>query len=330
MKKNIMILATGGTIAGCAPCSEEALAYTAGVISIDQLITEIPALAKLANIDCEQIVQIDSTDMTIEIWLRLAQRTNELLSREDIDGIVITHGTDTLEETAYFLNLVVKSTKPVILVGAMRPATAMSTDGPKNLYSAVALAASDRSVNKGVLVCLNDTINSSRDVTKTNTSLQDTFKAPELGYLGYIQGFEPHFYRIPARKHTLAAEFSLKGVDKLPQVDIIFAYTGYNAAMVRAAVADGAKGIIHAGMGNGGMSQAMKEELREIARQGILVVRSTRVASGIVSRNSAVQDDECGFVVADSLNPQKARILLMLALTKANNPKEIQRMFWEY
>lgn len=330
MKKNIVILATGGTIAGRAASSENTLSYTSGVVAIEQLIAAIPEIQKLATVTGEQIAQIDSTDMNEAIWLKLAKRTNELLASGTVDGVVITHGTDTLEETAYFLNLTVKSGKPVVLVGAMRPATAISTDGPKNLYSAVALAASEKSQDKGVLVCLNDTINYSRDVTKTNTSLQDTFKTPELGYLGYIQDSQPHFYRIPDRKHTLHTEFFIDGLTSLPPVEIIYSYAGYSADMAQAAAAAGAKGIIHAGMGNGGMSQTVKEALSEISRQGVIVVRSSRVASGIVTRNGAVQDDECGFVVADTLDPQKARVLLMLALTRTADPGEVQRMFWEY
>lgn len=328
--KNIVIIATGGTIAGCASCSEETLSYTSGVVSIDTLIKQIPSLQKIASITSEQFDQIDSSDMSLAIWIKLTKRINELLCKPSVDGIVITHGTDTLEETAYFLNLVVESTKPVVIVGAMRPSTAISTDGPKNLYDGVVLAASEQAIGKGVLVCLNDTINSSRDVTKTNTSLQDTFKAPELGCLGYIQGTSPYFYRFPARNHTIDTEFTIADCTQLPQVDILYAYADYNATMAKAAVAAGAKGLVHAGMGNGGMSKLMKETLMELSRQGIVIVRSSRVMSGIVTRNGAVDDDQCGFVAADSLNPQKARVLLMLALTKTNDPEEIQKMFWRY
>ena len=328
--KNIVVLATGGTIAGRAACSEETLSYTSGVIPIEKLIIQIPPLKKIANITSEQIAQIDSSDMSIGIWLKLAKRVNELLCKPSVDGIVITHGTDTLEETAYFLNLVVKSDKPVVLVGAMRPSTAMSTDGPKNLYDGIALATSEQAIGKGVLVCLNDTINYSRDVTKTNTSLPDTFKSPEIGYLGYIQGSVPYFYRFPARKHTNDTEFNVAGLTTLPHVDILYAYADYDATMAKAAVAAGAKGLIHAGMGNGGMSKPMKETLAEFSRQGIVIVRSSRTISGIVTRNNAVNDDKYGFVVADSLSPQKARVLLMLALAKTNNVRKIQEMFWTY
>jgi L-asparaginase len=330
MKKKIAIIATGGTIAGTAVSSTQIGYYQPAVLPISDLIGEIPALAALADVSGEQLTQIDSADMTHAIWLALARRINALLDTDETDGIVVTHGTDTMEETAYFLNLVVKSDKPVVMVGALRPANAMSTDGPMNLYNAVALAAHPAAVGKGVLVSLNDTINASRDVTKTNTSLQDAFKAPELGYLGYIQGATPYFYRIPARKHTAGTEFDLAGLTDLPHVDIIYAHVNSSPLLAQAAVATGAKGLVYAGVGNGGMSETMREALTQIAGQNVIIVRSTRVSSGIVTRNAAVNDDRCNFIVADTLNPQKARVLLMLALTKTTAPAEIQRMFWEY
>jgi len=330
MKKNILIIGTGGTIAGTSSCGTDTLAYTSAVLTIDSLITEIPALATIANVTGEQISQVDSCDMSHDIWLRLAKRINELLARDTIDGIVVTHGTDTLEETAYFLNLVVKSEKPVVIVGAMRPATAISTDGPMNLYNAVVLAASQQAIGHGVLVCLNDTINYSRDVTKTNTALQDTFKSPELGYLGYIQGTTPSFYRFPARKHTVNTEFDITELMELPLVEIVYSYVNSSHMMIDAAPSAGIRGLIYAGLGNGSMSESMQTSLCNCAQQGVIIVRSSRVGSGIVTRNGSVNDDACNFIVADSLNPQKARVLLLLALTITNDPHEIQRMFWEY
>lgn len=330
MKKHIIILGTGGTIAGTATGNTETLEYESAAMAVDELISLLPALRKIANVTGEQITQIDSADMTGEIWLLLATRINELLANEQVDGIVVTHGTDTLEETAYFLNLAVKSDKPVVLVGAMRPATAISTDGPMNLFNAVSLAASDEAFGQGVLVCLNDTINSSRDVTKTNTSLQDTFKAPELGYLGYIQRGRPYFYRQESRKHTIHTEFNTTGLAKLPQVEIIYGYVDCNSYLVEAAVKAGAEGLVFAGVGNGSMSAAMENAFAEAQRKGIAVVRSTRVSSGIVTRNGAVDDDYYDFVVSDTLNPQKARILLILALTRTKDPQAIQHMFWQY
>lgn len=330
MKKNIVILATGGTIAGQSSSSVETSRYQSAVLSIEALIEAIPILSDIATISCEQIAQIDSVDMNHAIWLKLADRINSLLASDQVDGIVVTHGTDTMEESAYFLNLVVKSPKPVVLVGALRPSNAMSSDGPMNLYNAVALASHKETVGKGVLVSLNDTINCSRDVTKTNTALQDAFKAPELGYLGYIHSGKPYFYRIPARKHTYQSEFTVAGLTDLPPVEILYSHVNSNPSLAQAAVTAGAKGIIYAGLGNGGMSESMKTALADISKQGIIIVRSTRVSSGIVTRNSAVSDDDYNFVASDTLDPQKARILLMLALTKTSNTQEIQQLFDEY
>lgn len=330
MKKNIVIIGTGGTIAGKASCSTETLCYTSAMVSIDNLIQEVPEIYSIANVTGEQISQVDSGDMTCDLWLALALRINEMLATSDVDGIVITHGTDTLEETAYLLHLVVKSEKPVVLVGAMRPFSAMSADGPMNLYKAVTLAASDAAIGKGVLVSLNNTINCGRDVTKTNTLLQDSFQSPDVGYLGYLQGGEPHFYRLPARKHTISSSFDVTKLTELPQVEIIYGYLNSSPLLAEAAVKTGAKGIVYAGIGNGSMSKNVRDALSNLAKQGIVIVRSTRVASGIVTRNGAVDDDLYNFVASDTLSPQKARILLMLALTKTNNPTVIQRMFWEY
>lgn len=330
MKKNVVIIGTGGTIAGKASSSTETLSYTSAVVSIDNLIQEVPEINSIANVTGEQISQVDSGDMTCDIWLALASRINEMLANSDVDGIVVTHGTDTLEETAYFLHLVVRSEKPVVLVGAMRPFTAMSADGPMNLYKAVTLAASNEAIGKGVLVSLNDTINCGREVTKTNTLLQDSFQAPDVGYLGYIQGKIPYFYRLPARKHTISSEFDLTKLRELPQVEIIYGYLNSSPVLAEAAVKAGAKGIVYAGLGNGSMSKNVKDVLSNLAKQGIVIVRSTRVGSGIVTRNGAVDDDFYNFVASDTLSPQKARILLMLALTQTNNSTEIQRMFWDY
>jgi L-asparaginase len=330
VNKNIVILGTGGTIAGTATCNTETLEYTSAAIAVTELIALLPALNKVANVTGEQIAQIDSADMTQELWLLLAKRINELLASNQVDGIVVTHGTDTLEETAYFLNLVIKSEKPVVVVGAMRPATAISTDGPMNLYNAVSLAASNEAFGHGVMVCLNDTINSSRDVTKTNTLLQDTFKAPELGYLGYIQRGQPYFYRLASRKHTIHSEFDVDGLTSLPPVDIIYGYVDCKDFLVEAAVQAGVKGLVFAGVGNGSMSATLEKAFAKVQRKGIVVVRSTRVSNGIVTRNGAVDDDHYNFVVSDTLNPQKARILLMLSLTRTQDPQEIQHMFWRY
>jgi L-asparaginase len=213
----------------------------------------------------------------------------------------------------------------------MRPSTAISADGPINLFNAVILAGSEEAVGKGVLVALNDQINAAREVTKNNTSTADTFRTPELGFLGYMQGNKPYFYRQSTRRHTADSEFDVSNLDVLPQVDIVYGYANMNRVAVDAFVAAGAKGIVHAGVGDGSLARpAVEPALDEARKKGVVIVRSSRVGNGIVARNGEAKDDEHDFVVSDTLNPQKARILLMLALTKTSDTKEIQRMFYTY
>ena len=327
---NVVILATGGTIAGTGASSTTTVGYTAATVGVQSLIQAVPELAKVAKVTGEQVFQIASENMSNEHWLTLAKRVNVLLAQPNVDGIVITHGTDTLEETAYFLDLVVKSRKPVVLVGAMRPSTALSADGPINLYNAVLLAASLDAAGKGVLVVMNDQIQAARDVTKTNTSTLDAFRTPELGMLGYIQGSKPFFYRASTRKHTLDTEFDVSNLTALPMVEIVYGYANVGPVAVDAFVAAGAKGIIHAGVGDGSLAAKVLPALKAARQKGAIVVRASRVGQGILARNGEANDDELDFVAADTLNPQKARILLMLALTKTASTRDIQRMFYTY
>ena len=327
---NVMILATGGTIAGSGANSTTTVGYTAAKVGVDALIDAVPEIKKVANVKGEQVFQIASESMTNDHWLKLAKRVNALLAQSDVDGIVITHGTATLEETAYFLDLTVKSNKPVVMVGAMRPATAISADGPINIYNAVLLAGSKDAVGKGVMIAMNDEISAARDVTKTNTSLTNTFRTSELGLLGYMQDNAPHFYRQSLRKHTTESEFDVSNLDKLPDVDIIYGYANINPIALDAFVAHGDKGIVFASVGDGSVGAGIKPSLIETRKKGVIVVRSSRVGNGIVARNGEANDDELDFVVSDTLNSQKARILLMLALTKTTDTKAIQKMFYTY
>jgi L-asparaginase len=328
---NVTIIATGGTIAGTGATSTTTVGYEAAKVGVERLIEAVPELKKVANVKGEQIYQIASENMDNAHWLQLAKRVNQVLAQPDVDGVVITHGTDTIEETAYFLDLTVKSDKPVVIVGAMRPSTAISADGPMNLYNAVILAGSKEAVGKGVLVCMNDQINAGREVTKTNTSDLDTFRTPELGFLGYMQDNKPHFYREPLRKHTTHSEFDISNLDVLPRVDIVYGYANMDPTALNAFVAAGAKGIVHAGVGDGSLVRpGVEAALVEARKKGVLIVRSSRVGNGIVARNGEANDDELDFVVSDTLNPQKARILLMLALTKTTDSKAIQQMFYTY
>lgn len=328
-QKNIVVIATGGTISGAGD-SAVGSKYSAAKIGIEQVIKNTPSLAKLANVTAEQLIQISSQDLDNVTWLKIAHRVNELLNKGSVDGVVITHGTDTMEETAYFLNLVVKSKKPVVLVGSMRPSTSSSADGALNLYNAVALAASDVAARKGVLVMMNDEIFAARDVTKTSTINVASFKSNTSGAIGYVYYGKAEIYYDPLRVHTFATEFKVKKLADLPKVDIIYAHVNQDASVVDHLVKGGAKAIIVAGVGDGNVNKETLQKLIEARKNGVLIVRSSRVGTGIVVPNVEFSDDELGFVTADNLSPQKARILAMLALTKTESLKKIREIFNKY
>jgi L-asparaginase len=327
-KPNIVILATGGTIAGAGASGTQS-SYTSGAVTIDAMLAAVPGIRDLANIKGEQISNVGSQDMSFDIMLTLAKRINELLAG-DVDGVVVTHGTDTMEETAYFLNLTVKSDKPVVLVGSMRPSTAVSADGPLNLYEAVAVASDPRSKGRGVLVVMNDWIHAAHSLTKTSTTDVQTFMSPLRGVVGVSAYGKNDFYNSPVWKHTKASEFDVSNVTKLPRVDIVFACADMSPDLIDASVNNGAKGIVIAGVGNGNMNKASVEAAGKAAKKGVVVVRSSRVAMGLVGRNVEVNDDELGLVASDELNPQKARILLSLALLKSRTTPQIQDLFYTY
>jgi L-asparaginase len=328
-KKNIVILATGGTIAGAAASGTQS-AYTSGAVTIDAMLKAVPGIEKLANIKGEQISNVGSQDMSFEIMLKLAKRINELLSTPAVDGIVITHGTDTMEETAYFLNLTVKSDKPVVMVGSMRPSTAVSADGPLNLYNAVAVAADPKAKDRGVLVVMNDQIHAAHSLTKTSTTSVQTFMSPLRGVVGVTAYGKDDWYNTPPWKHTSQSEFDISNVTKLPRVDIVFADADMEPDLIDASVNAGAKGIVIAGVGNGNMNKASVEAAERAVKKGVVVVRSSRVATGMVDRNVEVNDDQLGFIASDELNPQKSRILLSLVLLKPESTSQIQEMFRTY
>ena len=328
-KANVVILATGGTIAGAAASGTQA-AYTSGAVTIDAMIAAVPGMTNMANIKGEQISNVGSQDMSFEIMLKLAKRINELQKVSDVDGIVVTHGTDTMEETAFFLNLVVKGDKPVVMVGSMRPSTAVSADGPLNLYNAVGVAVDPNARGRGVLVVMNDWIHAAHSLTKTSTTAIQTFMSPLRGVVGVATYGKNDFYNSPQWKHTSASEFDVTDVNKLPRVDIIFACADMPPDLIDASVANGAKGIVIAGVGNGNMNKASLEAAARAVKKGVVVVRSTRVATGTVGRNVEVNDDEMGFVASDELNPQKARLLLSLALLKQRSNAELQNLFTTY
>jgi len=325
----IAVLATGGTIAGAAATNVQA-GYTSGQVGVEQLIAAVPEAKKLANLRGEQISNIGSQDMNDEVWLKLANRVNALVTMPEVSGVVITHGTDTIEETAYFLNLVVKSKKPVVMTAAMRPATALSADGPLNFFNAVAVAANKDAAGRGVLVVLNDWIHGAASLTKTSTTAVQTFLSPQSGLIGTVAYGDIEFFRAPIGKHTADSEFSLSGVTALPRVDIIMAHENMDGALIDAAVTAGAKGIVIAGVGNGNLTQSAVNALAAQAKKGIVCVRASRVVTGRVGRNVELDDDKLGFVASLDKNPQKARVLLRLALLQPRNVKDVQRIFDEY
>jgi L-asparaginase len=326
----VWIFATGGTIAGQGATSTSLTEYKPGILG-EQLVAGVPEIKQVARIQVEQIANVSSPDITIAHWMTLAGRINTVLRERDVVGVVVTHGTNTLEETAYFLNLTVKTDKPVVVVGAMRPATAISADGPLNLLNAVRTAVSPDARGKGALV-LNDEINGARDATKTNTYRVETFKAPELGLLGYVDGDRVAFYRSSTKRHTMQSEFDVAALKELPKVDILYSYVQPSAALIKGLLADGVRGIVFAGTGAGLISTAEREALTPALIAPVesrpVFVRSNRTGNGrVVGRDDY---DKMGMIPADNLNPQKARILLMLALTKTRDPREILRMFNEY
>ena len=325
----VVVLATGGTIAGAAASDVQA-AYTSGQVGVQQLLAAVPQSKKLAVLRGEQISNIGSQDMNDEVWLKLARRVNELTASPEVAGVVITHGTDTIEETAYFLNLVIRSSKAVVLTAAMRPSTALSADGPLNFYNAVAVAANNASAGRGVLVVVNDWIHGASSLTKTSTTAVQTFLSPLSGLIGTVAYGDVDFYRGPVGRHTVETEFSVDGVTALPRVDIVMAHENMDGALIDAAVAAGAKGVVVAGVGNGNLTAAALSALVKHAKNGIVCVRASRVATGRVGRNVEVDDDKSGLVASMDLNPQKARVLLRLALLKSRTNADLQRLFSEY
>jgi L-asparaginase len=330
-KPRIVILATGGTIAGAQTTQADA-GYKSGSFSVDDLIKAVPQLKNIAELSGEQVANIGSQTMNHEVWLKLAARCNELLQQKEVDGIVITHGTDTMEETGYFLSLVVKSDKPVVLVGSMRPATAISADGPINLYNGVALAGNSEARGRGPLVILNDTIHYAREAQKMHTTRMDTFASPNRGIAGMMNTGKAFFYSQNTMRHTTRSEFSVAGLKTadLPRVEVIYSHADLGGETVDFLAGKGVKGLVLAGVGDGNSTDAVIAALERAAKKGVAVVRSSRVGSGIVDRNVEINDDKLGFIAGMELNAQKARILLMLGLLKPKDPKKLQEIFLEY
>jgi L-asparaginase len=326
----VIVLATGGTIAGQGPSATGA-GYIPGKLSIEDLLKNIPSINKIANVKGEQIASVGSYDMTVQIWIKLARRINEIFSKNEADGVVVTHGTDTEEETAYFLNLTVKSDKPVVLTGAMRAATAISTDGPKNLYDAIIVASDTQSKGKGVMVAFNEILYDAKNVIKVNTTNVNAFASPNTGPIGQVYDGDVVFYNQPLNKKNDNTPFDVSKLDTLPKIEIAYMYVDASATAMNSFINDRVDGIVIAASGNGDFNKSILQAVDTAVRKGIAVVRSTRVASGRVTQSSLVFDDKkLGTIASDNLNPQKARILLMLALTITKDKNKIQQMFLQY
>jgi len=322
--KSIALLATGGTIAGVTTSAGGA--YQSGVVGAEAMLLSVPQLESLARFITVQVANIGSQDMTDEVWLDLAREVKAQIDGGEVSGIVITHGTDTLEETAFFLDLLFPSTIPIVLTAAMRPSDSLGADGPFNLLTAVKTALAEDAARLGVLVVMNGKIHAARRVTKTHTENVAAMASIGGGALGEIVEGEPVFFRpLPKRPEFLVDEWKIP--DALPRVDILYSHAGMNAGLVEFLVADGAEGIVLAGVGNGNARQPVITALAKAVASDVVVVRSSRLMSGWVSRNVEIDDEALGFVVSRDLNPAKARALLKLAVMNTRNPTDIQRLF---
>ncbi|MFT3826246.1 MAG: type II asparaginase [Chitinophagaceae bacterium] len=328
-KPRIIILATGGTIAGAGTSSDRA-GYTAGKIPVSDLIGSIPSVKEIAEISGEQISSVGSQDMSLEIWKKLATRINEIYAKREAEGVVITHGTDTQEETAYFLDLVIAHDFPVVLTGSMRASTAISADGPKNLYDAITVAADPKSKGKGVLVSFNESIFDSREVTKLSTTKVNAFGSPDSGPIGQVFDGHVEYYKSSERETATSAPFKADNTTKLPRVEIAYMYADASPDYINYLVTQKPAGIVIAGVGNGNFSKAFTEAVKKAVAAGIVVCRSTRCVSGRVVLDAEVDDKALGTIVSDDLNPQKARILLMMGLTKTKSRETLQEYFFRY
>ncbi|HJZ70746.1 MAG TPA: asparaginase [Vicinamibacterales bacterium] len=331
------LVATGGTISN----------RTGGRLTAEDLVGVIPGVDQYARPEYEQFANVASSQLTLDQWLGLSKRINELFATDSgLAGIVVTSGTDTLEETAYFLNLTVRSDRPVVVVGSMRNPSTLGYEGAANLLEGFRVAASPDARGKGVLVVLNDEINAAREVTKTDALRLNTFQSRPYGVLGVVDADRVVFYRSPVKRHTSQSEFDVRSVTVLPRVDVLLVYQGADGDLVQAAVDRGAKGIVIAGAGAGALSGTQREGELYAVRKGAIIVTTTRTGSGRIApprRNPGAAgqppaggttpltpEEQRRFVAGEDLLPVKARVLLMLALTKTSDPAEIQRMFTEY
>lgn len=337
MKPHVHVVSTGGTIAAKTASSTQTVGYSAAAgdrtegigLLADDLIRSVPGIENHADISAENIYTIPSSAMTSQSLLKLAKRINQILRDDSVDGVVVTHGTDTLEETAFFLHMVVKSEKPVVVVGSMLPATVLSADGPLNLYSAILTAADPQSRGKGVIVCMCSRLFCARDVSKTSTFRTDAFKTLEYGALGHVVGDMVRYYYAPVRPHTRDTEFDIDAVEELPRVEIVYTYQGCDESLLAAAVNSGCSGIVCAGLGSGAIPPAMREYYRQLEKKPPLV-RGSRICSGYVAAHGATPDDVYDTIPAGDFTVNKARLLLQLALLKTTDKEQLREIFKRY
>lgn len=321
-KKKIVVLATGGTIAGVGETGKID-GYKPGTLTVDDLLSEIPELADIADYEAIQICNVNSDDITDEIWIQLANTINEMAEDPDVDGFIITHGTDTMEETAYFLNLTVKTDKPVVITGSMRPSTSISADGPMNLYEAACVAAADEAAGKGVLVVFSDRIYGARAVSKTSTYSVMAISSGEAGDLGIVRDGILFLYEKPLKKHTTESEFDVSGLTELPKVSILYFSVDADPELLRYA-AEHSDGLVIAGAGEGSFSEKWIDIINDLQ---IPVVISSRINDGVITKESLLCDNTYS---ANNLSPQKAAILLRLALTGEVSEEHLEEIFSEY
>jgi L-asparaginase len=319
----IALIATGGTIAGAAEDPTRQLGYRAGAIDVQAMLATVPGLNSVATVLPEQLFAIDSAYIEFAHWQQLARRVQAVLAREDIDGVVILHGTDTLEETAFFLHLTIDSDKPVVLTGAMRPATALGADGPMNIYHAVSAAAHPACRGLGTLIEFGDVLLAARGLQKRD-SVPGAFSADQYGRLGLVKDRDVFVYQRPTR-----ARGGFAVPDQLPRVNMLSAFVDLPAVLIEAAC-DGADGLVFAGVGNGNLRKDWLQALAAAAARGVQIVRASRVSNGTTVRNGEVDDDTYGFISADNLTPLQARILLALGLTRHRRAAELQDLFNRY
>ena len=321
-KPKIVVLATGGTIAGVGEAGKTA-GYKPGSLTAEELLSAVPQLSDVADIEAIQVCNVNSDDMTAETWLTLANTINEMAADPEVKGFVITHGTDTMEETAYFLNLTVRTDKPVVLTGSMRPATSVSADGPMNLYESVCVAASEEAVGQGVLIVFSDRIYAARSVTKTSTYSVMAIAAGETGSIGVVRDGTVFLYESPSKRHTLDSEFDVSGLETLPKVSILYFSVDADPALL-AYAAEHSDGLVIAGAGAGEFSEEWIEIINGLT---IPVVISSRIDDGVITKDNLLCKNT---VAANNLSPQKAAILLRLALAGEVSREELEKLFLQY